>query len=306
MTAKPIIETVEVAVRRVPTDQAVEIHHAHRAVACGGYTFDQLADIYNQARVDYIVPMPMNGKRMQEYVQNYDINLDQSVVSLNGSGEETGIGMVGLRDDRAWITRLGVIPERRGKRLGQYLMEQMLANAAGCGARLVQLEVIVGNDPAYNLFRKLGFEDTRQLLIIRRPPGAPAPDPALDALTAAEIPSETIPQILNQREPGASWVEETRSLLNAGNLRGLTTALPSGESGWIVFQRWPFQLTHLVMSAGLSNELGRALLYHLHKTFPMLDTKVENVPITHTNWQIFQAMGYLEVFRRTEMVLRLE
>jgi ribosomal protein S18 acetylase RimI-like enzyme len=275
------------------------------AVPTSHYTYKQLAEIYNQARVDYIVPMPMNARRMEEYVLHYDIDLDASVVALNAEQLEAGIGMLGLRGDRGWITRLGVLPHRRGRHLGQYLMERMIESAVEQGMKTVQLEVIVGNEPARRLFEKLGFEATRTLLVIRRPPVLPEPDPVLDAMAVTPIPDEAIAQTLSSREPGASWVEETRSLLNAGGLRGLYAEHPSGERGWVVFQRTPFQLTHFVLSPDVSTELGRALLYHVHKQYAMQDTKIENVPDDHYTWPIFQSQGYLEVFSRTEMWLAL-
>lgn len=289
----------------IPMSVATQVNVA---VPTSRYDFAQLANIYNQARVDYIVPMPMNAKRMEEYVRHYDVDLDASLVSLNREGEETGIGMLGLRGDhtlrRGWITRLGVLPHRRGYKIGQFLMEQMLENARQRGCHLVQLEVIEGNAPAHFLFQKLGFQETRHLLIIRRPPGAPAPMPAFDALE--EIPltePETLRECLDQREHGASWVEETPSLINAGSLRGLRLEGLNGESGWVIFQRTPFQLTHFVLSPHVSDDMIAALLYRVHRAFPMQDTKIENMALASRHWPIFQQHGYLEVFRRIEMVL---
>ncbi len=275
--------------------------HHHRL--CSDYSFDELAEIYNQSRVDYIVPMPMNGKRMQEYAINYDIVLQGSPISINEDQLETGIGMLGMRGDRGWITRLGVIPERRERKQGQYIMEVMLDEAAQRGAMLIQLEVIVGNEPARNLFLKLGFEDTRELLIIRRPPAKLVPDSILEIGEIEEIPTEQIPDYLALREPGASWVEETASLVNGGNLKGLTLHLPDGDEGWIVFQRSAFQLQHLVFCPDASERVMHGLLYHLHRLNPLQDTKVENVPVDHHTWPVFQKMGYFEVFRRHEMFL---
>lgn len=277
-----------------------------QAIPTDQYTFQQLAEIYNQARVDYIVPMPMNAKRMQEYVINYDIDLAGSYVALNPAGEECGIGMLGLREGRGWITRLGVIPNRRLRHMGQFIMEQMIDYAIDKGAHLVQLEVIVGNDPARYLFDKLGFEETRTLLIIRRPPGAPALNPDFDDLDVQPIPNDAIPDYLNQRERDASWVEETPSLLNAGNLQGLRVMMPDGEESWVIFQRTAFQLTHFVISPDVSEAAASAVLYHVHKTFPKMDTKIENVPENHHSWDVYQNNGYLEVFRRTEMFLYLK
>lgn len=276
-----------------------------RAVPANRYDFDQLAEIYNQARVDYIVPMPMNGRRMKEYVLNYDIDLDASVVAVDDSDVDCGVGMVGFRDDRGWISRLGVFPQGRGKRTGQLLMETMLESASDKGMRLVQLEVIVGNEPARRLFEKLGFRETRELLVIRRPPGEPEYNGFFESCAVAEIPSEDIPGYLAHRGEYASWIEETSSLINAGNLKGLVVEIPDGEQGWVVFQRSTLQLNHFVIAPNLQDETVLALLYHVHKVFNGQDTKIENLPTANPYWPLFQKMGYFDVFRRTEMFLYL-
>lgn len=275
------------------------------AISCAQYSDQQLAEVYNQARVDYIVPMPMNGKRMREYIDNYDLDLEASIIARNLEGMDAGIGMLGLRDKRSWITRLGIAPHNRGLRLGQFLMEELLQASRDKGVTLVQLEVIVGNDPALRLFQKLGFQETRELMIIRRPPSKFVPNDALDKLTTSTIAEADIPSYLAKREAGASWVEETASLLNAGSLQGLTVTMPDGREGWVVFQRKAFQLSHFVLCNTHDQELLTALLYHAHKTYPMQDSKIENIPIGHYTWQSFQKLGYVEAFRRTEMTLDL-
>lgn len=275
------------------------------AVLASQYSYDQLADIYNQARVDYIVPMPMNGKRMAEYVRDYDVDLNASAVALNSEALELGVCMLGVRGDRTWITRLGVIPERRGKKIGQFLTEQMLENARALRARSVQLEVIKGNTPAISLFQKLGFEPVRELMVVRRPPGAPnnalnGSGAEITVLEDAEIAA--LLRDYEQRQQVA-WTEERTSLMNGGGLRGLRAVLPSEESGWLIFQRLPFQLTHFVFSPSCSDDLLRALLHHVHKTYNAQDTKIENLPVDHAAWRVMEQFGYLEVFRRIEMYL---
>lgn len=274
------------------------------ATPASQYGFEELAEIYNQTRIDYIVPMPMNAKRMLEYVYNYDINLDWSIVALSDAQVEAGIGMLGMRDDRAWITRLGVVPDTRGLKIGQFLMEQLLDNAIANNAKRVQLEVIVGNDPAHGLFSKLGFEEIRRLLIVRRPPAAVEVHDAWERADVNDIAPEDIPDYLQLREADASWVEATPSLLNAGKLKGITVTLPDGETGWAIYQANPFQLAHFVLGPA-SDAITEALLYHIHKRHPMQDTKIENVPSDHPTWRVFQRMGYLEVFSRIEMYLHL-
>ena len=48
------------------------------------FTIDTLTDAYNQTRVDYMVPMPLNAARLADYIHIYDIDMDKSVVALDG------------------------------------------------------------------------------------------------------------------------------------------------------------------------------------------------------------------------------
>lgn len=247
----------------------------------------------------------MNGKRMEEYIHCYDVDLDASAVALNSDGLETGLIMTGLRGDRSWATRLGVIPDRRGHHIGQYLMELLIEESTKRGVRRVQLEVIKGNEPAIRLFQKLRFETVRELLIIRRPPGEPPADLVPDGTAITVIAPTQIPGYLERREPNAAWTEETSSLINAGGLQGLRVDLPSGESGWIVFQQMTFQLSHFVLSPNISEKMAQALICAVHRSYPKHDTKIENLPANHPTWVAFQRLGYIEVFSRIEMYLHL-
>ena len=277
----------------------------HKAVPTSQYNFTELADIYSRAREDYIVPMPMNARRMEDYVTAYDVDLASSFVAMDTEdGEINGICMLGVRDDRTWITRLGVIPDRRRRRSGLFLMEAEIEASQRLGKDFVQLEVIKGNDPAHRLFTKLGFEVTRELLVIRRPPGAV--DPSLvPEMTIEPIEGEKVFHLLEKREAGAAWTEQTASLRNAGKMLGLCVTLPDGEEGWIVFQKTAFQLSHFVFAPDISDAMMSALLAAVHTTYNMQDTKVENVPVLHPTWQAYQKFGYVVAFGRIEMLLAL-
>jgi hypothetical protein len=60
------------------------------------FSLDDLTAAYNQTRTDYLIPMPMNPARMQEYIALYDIDLSESCVALTGQSI-VGLGMLGLR-----------------------------------------------------------------------------------------------------------------------------------------------------------------------------------------------------------------
>jgi len=277
------------------------------AVPASDYTYDELAEIYNQTRIDYIVPMPMNGRRMQEYVENYDLDLDHSVIATTEDGKPLGLGMLGVRGERTWITRLGVVPNQRERRVGSFLMTHLIEHSRLCGAGHIQLEVIVGNEPAHRMFVKFGFSDVRELLVVRRPPKphVPGTHPLVHELR--HLDDDEIHARLAEREPGASWVEQTPSLLNAGNLKGITVQMGRDAHGWAVFMCTQFQIQHIVLWAtgDLYDEVTHALLYYIHELFPNRDTKVENIPTGHPRWGAFEKLQYVVSFRRTEMILPL-
>lgn len=276
------------------------------AVPASEYSYDDLAEIYNQTRIDYIVPMPMNARRMEEYIESYDIHLDASIVATTESGVPIGIAMLGLRNNRAWITRLGVLPNQRERRVGSFLMEHLIMQARHYNSDVIQLEVIVGNEPAYNMFLKFGFQQTRELLIVRRPPKphVAGTHPLVHELR--HLDENEIPVYLAKREDNASWVEETASLLNGGDLKGIKIMMGDGE-GWAVFTCTRFQIQHIVLWATdmHQDEIYMALLYYIHELFPNRDTKVENIPSDHPTWKAYTRLEYVISFKRTEMLLRL-
>jgi ribosomal protein S18 acetylase RimI-like enzyme len=100
-------------------------------------------------------------------------------IPVLGAGWSDAGCLLGLREDRAWLTRLGVIPTTRRTGVGQALCEGLLRTAEDLGIRFQMLEVIKNNAPAHGLFLKLGFYDVGELLVLRRSPVIPPPDPVV-------------------------------------------------------------------------------------------------------------------------------
>jgi ribosomal-protein-alanine N-acetyltransferase len=59
----------------------------------------------------------------------------------------------------AHITNVAVLPEFRGRKLGEALMNQAMELAKSFGAERMSLEVRVSNTVAQGLYRKLGFQN---------------------------------------------------------------------------------------------------------------------------------------------------
>lgn len=61
--------------------------------------------------------------------------------------------------DECHITNVAILPQERGKKLGERLMREAMDVARAQGAVLMTLEARVSNHIAQNLYRKLGFEN---------------------------------------------------------------------------------------------------------------------------------------------------
>jgi ribosomal protein S18 acetylase RimI-like enzyme len=263
------------------------------------FSIDELAAIYNQTRVDYMVPMPMNAARLAEYISVYDVDLEHSLVAKQGD-EMRGVAMLGVREDRAWVTRLGVIPTTRRSGVGEALTAGLLEQAEKLGIHFDMLEVIKNNTPAHTLFLKLGFYEIGELLVLRRSP-VPPPDPIVaDAKRLDRAES----LILVGRDRGTQpWTNQSESLFNAQEVSGLHLTLADGSRGWLVYQRQKFTLTRFIYKteAGDPVKMAYAFLSHLHQQYPRLDTQLENIQVNDPHLPAFYQMGYVESFRRIEM-----
>lgn len=276
-------------------------------VPASQFSFEQLTKAYNRTRVDYLVPMPMNEARLREYVHVYDVDLDASCVALDEEEMILGLGMLGIRNHRAWVTRLGVLPYSRRLGTGGAITAKLLQEAEKKGLGSVWLEIIQGNAPALSLFDKLGFCAQRELIVARRPP-----DPHTAMLPGGvkrvtPLDHEEAIILLSHRRDKPNWLKQTETMKNARNLSALLVELDNGGRGWVSYHASLFQLTRIVVEVTVGDpaEVTATILRLLHRRFKRQDAKVENIPDDEI-WQGFRRAGYFESFRRLEMVKELD
>ena len=289
MTPKPVIELAAATSR-------MKLHYADN------FTFEQLTEAYNETRVDYMVPMPMNIARLMEYCRVYDVSLEHSCIALENE-VMLGLGMLGVRHERGWITRLGVLPAGRRKGTGSTLMEGLLEAAQRESLKTVWLEVIKGNEPAHNLFRKFGFKETRELIVARRAPQAESNKAVFDEIRRiTTLNHEDAIILLSHRQERPNWLNETESLQNVRNLSALLVELKNGGRGWVTYHAGLLQLTRLIVevTVGDPTEVTEAILTVLHQRHKRQDSIAENL-CDDDKWLGFQKVGYFDSFRRIEM-----
>ena len=264
------------------------------------FTLEQLTHAYNQTRIDYLIPMPMNAQRLGEYIEMYDISLPHSVVAVD-QGEIIGLGMLGVRENQAWYTRLGVLPNTRRGGVGAGLMNSLIHAAEQLNRHNHLLEVIKNNTPAHQLFLKCGFREVRELLVLRRPPGMPAISTAFEA---DWFEGDEVARRLAALSIPLAWTNQPESLTHVPAKGGLEMSLPDGSSGWLIFQRHKWNLSHIVVHtlSGDPAAMARELLTALYIRFPNIDTYAENLASDDPHLPGFWAVGFIEAFRRIEMI----
>lgn len=273
-------------------------------VTADNYTFAELTEAYNQTRVDYLVPMPMNEARLREYVQTYDVSLSDSFVAKSGT-TIFGLGMLGVRQERTWVTRLGVLPSGRRQGTGQAIMDALLARSAELNTKTVWLEVIKGNNPAYTLFCKCGFTETRELIVARRPPNPQVSNVLSEKIKrVTSLEHEEAIILLSHRQERPNWLNETESLQNVRNLSALLIELHDGGRGWVTYHAGLLQLTRIIVDVTMGDpaEVTAAILSVLHQRHKRQDAISENIPADDPKWPGYEQAGYFDSFRRIEMI----
>lgn len=275
---------------------------ALKITSAAEYTLEELTHFYNQTRVDYLVPMPMSTDVMGEYIHDFDVDLTLSpIIHDDESGQFFGLGMLGVRGDKTWVTRLGVTPESRRSGAGGAAMDTMLDNSRKIGAKKVILEVIKNNIPAQTLFQKTGFRQTKELLVLRRAPLRPPLSPEgeitwlyrNDALTA-----------LRSYPHHLTWVNALASMENASMFQGFELNMKSGAKAWMVYRHKKHSITHFVFHTERGNpaKMARNLLLYLHLQYHRMDAYAENFFADDPHLSAFFDLGYFEAFRRIEMI----
>ncbi|MCP4357673.1 MAG: GNAT family N-acetyltransferase [Chloroflexi bacterium] len=268
------------------------------------FSVEELTDAYNQTRMDYLVPMPMNVARFQEYIRVYDINMACSRVVYDQEMDLMfGLGMLGVRPGRAWITRLGVLPYGRRLGTGTLIMEGLIAQAETQDIDTIWLEVIKGNTPAHKMFRKFGFHKTRELIVARRPPAPKFNQKALDRIKrVTPLNHEDALILLSHRKAKPNWLNETETFQNVRNLSALLVELHDGGRGWVTYHAGLLQLTRIIVEVTVGDEadVTESVLSIMHQRHKRQDAIAENF-CEDVVWDGFQRVGYFDSFRRLEM-----
>jgi len=252
----------------------------------------RLAGLFTAAYEGYLVPFAIDEQTLRFMVDVYDLDLDASRIALL-DGVPVGLANVALRGDRAWIGGIGVTPFGRRRGIGERLMRQVVDQARDRGARVVQLEVIEGNEPALALYEKLGFEHVRHVdvwILDADPDGAGGA-----AETEVDAAHERIRSLRHADEP---WQRDDATV---ARLRAIEPLRALGDYGGAAIVR-PTPVATSVIQIGADEAAARVLLETLRREGSV---NVLNLPDDEPAAEAFRALGGRVAVRQRELALSL-
>jgi GNAT superfamily N-acetyltransferase len=273
----------------------------------GGVSAAQRVAVMNAAYADYFVPTHVSQDQLELMDRCYDIMPSRSVVART-HWDTIGMALLSLRDDRAWISGVGVVPAWRRRGIARSMMHWLIEQARAAGARQITLEVISENQAARRLYGSLGFREVRELLCWQRPVQA---DPL-------PIPFERLVQVPCQdlldnfeawHDQPPCWQRELTSLRKiAGPLTGYRLDYEGRPAGYCIVGGHEDAVA--LVDVGINPEAGllmpgRLLLQALAAIHLGSSFSITNVPADDQLNRILAALRFLVALRQIEMVLDL-
>jgi ribosomal protein S18 acetylase RimI-like enzyme len=131
---------------------------------------DHLYSAFVAAFSDYQVDMRMSREQFDYRLLRDGIDLNKSVGAFK-ENELVGFCISGVGtwqgEKTIYDAGTGVVPQHRRHGIGKEMFNFMLPRLKETGVSRYLLEVMTSNEPAVNLYRKLGFIDTRKLIVFR-------------------------------------------------------------------------------------------------------------------------------------------
>jgi ribosomal protein S18 acetylase RimI-like enzyme len=262
----------------------------------------------NAAYMDYYTPTHVTPESFERLVEWESVHLDKSAAVMEGR-KIIGMGLLGVRGQRGWISAVGILPRYRGHGIGRQLMNYLIDQARLAGVDTVQLEVITQNERAYRLYRSLGFQTLRRLLILVWSEG-PMPFPSPDLDPELTIGPEAVHSLVEDMQPLITvrrpWRRERESLdATRQHLLGLAARDGRGSLlGACIYRVEGFQAGILDIAAA-TVEAGDYLLANLLRRGVVSHVSYVNLTDDDPLLPIFQDAGFQETLSQYEMILHL-
>lgn len=149
--------------------------------------------VFSAAFADYPIRIRLSYQRFSEMLDSNCFAPGLSAGVFRGR-RMVGLVLNGLRPYEGRLTAYdsgtGVLPRFRGRGAAAQMIESVYEPLRQAGAARYLLEVLIRNEPALHLYRRLGFQPTREFLCFRAPRSHPV------FASSAPVKETPVPQLL--------------------------------------------------------------------------------------------------------------
>ena len=270
--------------------------------------FGAIHKTFLEGFADYIIKFELTERQFQNHITLNAVELDRSAgcfdadrpigVSLNGFGDWEGKATV-------YDAGTTVIPEYRRRGASRAMFDWMIPMFTAEGYKQFLLEVITTNDPAVRLYEMLGFERTRELLLLEADPTIP-----LERLAPADVEIREIHRHENINfalfwDGKPSWQNSLDAIERSIQMKRLLGAFIDNECvGYIIFSAGVGRLAQLAVHRDHRRKgIASRLLLEMQKDAPGQKLHVINLDEAMTESVVFfQNLGFKRVLAQFEML----
>lgn len=268
--------------------------------------FNSLYDCFLAAFSDYAVDMQMSREQFQQRLTRDGVCLDLSAGAFEGD-RMIAFCMNAFgewqKNKTAYDAGTAVIPAYRGRGVAKEMMALLERRLKEAGAVQYLLEVLTSNVPAVELYKKLGFAETRRLAVFRSDTRI---DRSSDVITRpVERPDWPVFRTFWDGYP--SWQNSTAAVDRIVADRVILGAYVNDECvGYGVLFRPSANLMQLAVAPShRRNRVGSAILSAL-ETEVSEPLKINNIDEDlKSSLAFYEANGYKHVLGQYEMIKTL-
>ena len=266
--------------------------------------FPSLYHCFHEAFSDYQVSLQMTEEQFERRIIRDGVDLELSAGAFDGE-RMIGFYMNGRGlwrgKETAYDAGTGVVPDQRRRGVAQELFDFVVPRLKERGIAQYLLEVLIANERAVALYRKLGFEELRRLAVLhaREPVKASATDAGM-TIRSMEEPDWDVFCAYWDGDP--SWQNSRDAVERIRHLCEIVGAFAGGECvGYGVV----FKPSAILMQLAVAHEfrrrgIGRRILAELSGD-KILRTNNVDEELKGT-LEFYKACGFDVVLEQFEMV----
>jgi len=267
---------------------------------------------FQEAFSDYLITFQLTPAQLERHVALNGVDLNYSVgcfdddrmvgFTMNGFGEWQEKSTI-------YDAGTGVVPDYRGRGLSRKMFDLIFPMCEQRGIEQCLLEVITKNEPALKLYRDLGFEPVRNLLLFEIKDLIRTADGVSDGVEIHEIKTPDWEQLRTFWDGETSWQNSIDAVRRSRDVKKILGAYLGGECvGYIIFSTNLGRIAQMAVSRDhRCRGIGSALLLAVQENGRESDSiQVVNVDDSLTDAvQFFFNRGFQEILNQYEMIKAL-